>query len=419
MQHSVDWLEDAENAAPEEQATVGDLRLFLAGQNVTMHMLDGEVSDKVTVALYGLAEGVVHDWWSILGARDREFSFRNYRTGYLIPDLRVSFDGAAFEFRAEQSVYTNPDLRFWSGGHEVVTRDEGDTWLRSFVGDVLDRLEARSVSDTSLALRWRRIRSSEFHNEQAFCEAAGALGLDPYEISDVDADFVERAEEIFSGESLTEFASGSENVDRSRLMAWVERMARSKSLKYRLADLRSLVDAIARDVPQSADEPAWSAGYRRARDMRRKLDLSSGDRIRSFREFANKLGAGQQYNVAPAVDGISALRREDHGHVHIHLRNAGNLRHHAAQHNFAFARAVGDAACFPPPEIAPVNNVHNAYRQAAGRAFAAEFLAPIDEIRSMMADGKDDISIAGEFGVSPMVIEHQRENRDRIERACT
>ena len=93
MRFSVEWQDDAQNAALEERATVADLRLWLSDQNVTLH-LDGQTSvDHVTIALYGLAEGLAHDWWRIFGSRDRTCSLLDYRTGYAVPDLRMSFDG--------------------------------------------------------------------------------------------------------------------------------------------------------------------------------------------------------------------------------------------------------------------------------------------------------------------------------------
>ena len=65
-----------------------------------------------------------------------------------------------------------------------------------------------------------------------------------------------------------------------------------------------------------------------------------------------------------------------------------------------------------------VNGLHNASRQACGRAFAAEFLAPVDEIDSMREDGLDTLAMAHEFGVSTEVVERQIENADRIREAC-
>jgi Zn-dependent peptidase ImmA (M78 family) len=65
-----------------------------------------------------------------------------------------------------------------------------------------------------------------------------------------------------------------------------------------------------------------------------------------------------------------------------------------------------------------VNDLRDAARQAAGRAFAAEFLAPIVEVMSMREDGKDLEAIADDFGVSTEVILRQLENARRIEQAC-
>ncbi len=284
--------------------------------------------------------------------------------------------------------------------------------------EVLARLQEQGIRDTSAALRWRRILASNRSGESAFCEAAGGLGFDPYQIADEVADFIEKAEAIFGRESLVEFASGSRQVDHARLIAWVDRMVCMKGLNYRLALLRPIVDKIAKDVPSDSGKPAWAAGYRRARAMRKELSLKQHHRFASFRDLATLLGASKNYNLAPKVDGISALRREAFNDIHVHIRNHGDFEGAAAIHLFALARAMGDAICFPEPQMSPINSLRQAYRQAAGRAFAAEFLAPIDEIRSMQEDQRDEYSIANEFGVSVMVIEHQIENRERITQAC-
>lgn len=418
MQHSIEWLDQAVNAAPEERATAADLRLFIGNQNVTTSLLDGAINDHVTVALYGLASGLIHDWWSIFGARDREVSLARYRTGYLIPDIRIRFDGDSFDISTHQMMYRDPDVRFWGGATEVLSRDDMTAWLSSFVQEVLARLDAMGIHETSAHLRWRRIQASLQASDRIFCEAAGSMGLDPYQISDSAAEFIERAENIFAGEALVEFIAGAGNADRSGLAGWTERMMRERGSSYRLANLRSLVDKIAGQVPSRAGEAAWSVGYRRARSMRQELGLQSPSRFTSFRDLAKRLGASSSYNLAPRIDGINALRRESHHGIDIHLRNHGDAAGARGTHLFVLARAIGDAACFPAQEASPINDVHYAYRQAAGRAFAAEFLAPIDEIMSMQADARDRHSIANEFGVSPMVIQHQVENRERIGQAC-
>lgn len=414
MRHSIKWHESSSNAAPEESATVADLQLYVGPLNVTQHLHEGEVNNAITVALYGLAHGLAHDWWTIFGARDRSISLTRYRSGYLIPDLRFSFDGAAFEVQAHQRVYEKPDIRFWAGPSEVLSRAEGEAWLTSFVEEILAQLRKRGLPETSAALRWRRVQASKQAGEAAFCEAAGALGLDPYQIDDAISDFVEKAEALFGREPLVEFVSGAGDVDRARLIGWVERMARGRGFNYRLANLRPVVEQVVKEEPGSPVLQAWATGYRRARAVRKLLSVRQSDRFASFFELARRFGAPKNYTLAPTVDGIRALRRDREDGLHVHLRNHGNSTEASVAHLFALARGIGDAVCFPEPQIAPINNLRSAYRQAAGRAFAAEFLAPSDEVESMREAKRDVVSIANEFSVSPLVIEHQIENRDRI-----
>ncbi|WP_428489490.1 ImmA/IrrE family metallo-endopeptidase [Rhodopila sp.] len=393
---------------------MADLQLFVAGLNITQHLDAGSVGDRVTVSLYGLAHGLAHDWWTIFGVRDQEISLARYRTGYLLPDLRFGFDGAAFEIQAHQRVYEQPDVRFWAGPSEVLSRDDGEAWLSGLIDEVLLRLRQRGMPATSAALRWQRVMASRRSEEAVFCEAAGSLGIDPYQIDDATATFIEKSETLFRREALVEFVSGAGDVDRRRLLEWVEKMARNRGFQYRLANLRPIVDQTVRDQPHRPNEKPWAAGYRLAHGIRQQLNLGQNGRFKSFKDLAIRLGASKNYNLAPQVDGIRALRRDREDGLHVHLRNHGDTQEAASAHLFAFARAVGDAACFPEPQLGPVTELRSAYRQAAGRAFAAEFLAPSDEIEAMRAERRDVVTIANEFAVSQQVIENQIMNRKRI-----
>ena len=66
-----------------------------------------------------------------------------------------------------------------------------------------------------------------------------------------------------------------------------------------------------------------------------------------------------------------------------------------------------------------MNDLCEAPRRTCGRAFAAGFLASIEEILSMRDDGHDVHAIADEFGVSTMAVARQEKNAGRIRLACT
>ena len=420
MRYSIIWHDDAQNAAPEERATVGDLVISLCNQNITLHLCGKKPVDHLTISLYPLAEGLAHDWWSLFGGRDRELSLIKHRSGYVVPDIRMKFDGAVFEFTAQQRTYVNPDVQFWTGPTEVMDRQAAEASLDDFIDEVLNRLTAQHVARTNAALRWSRVKESRANpDEAAFCETAGALGLDPYEISDEDATRIDEAAELFEGEALTELLAGARRADQKHLISWVQAVEKRPKSEALIGELREAASDAVRRSPKCGFEEGWSLGYRRARALRHVLNLQAHDRILSFKQLAEKLGASRSYALAGPVDGLRALRSDHDDGVYIHVRSRGDTPGAQASYVFSFARAVGDAVCFPDRGRAPVNELRAAFRQGAGRAFAAEFLAPIDEIRSMHDAGHDTVSIADEFGVSTTVIERQWENRDRIDAACS
>jgi hypothetical protein len=420
LQYSVEWHDDAPNAALEERMTVADLAVWLGEQNVTLHLQNETLADHLTISLYGLAEALAHSWWVIFGGRDRPFSWIDHCSGYIVPDLCMAFDGAAFEISARQRVLTNPSIRFWAGPTETMTRSAAEDLLGGFIDRVVGRLREGGLPATSAALRWARVQASRADlSETAFCEAAGALGLDPYQISDEGTALIEDAGALFSGEALPEFLAGAVSGNRPQLIRWVQGVERRPPSMAKIGGLRPAAAEAALRAPEHLPDPSWALGYRRARALRHVLGLGTGDRFRTFRALAEKLGASQSYRLAERIDGLRAIRSDHADGIYIHMRSHGTSAEAHSQHLFSFARAVGDAVCFPAESRAPINELRNAVRQAAGRAFAAEFLAPISEIRSMRADGRDTATIASEFGVSTAVIDRQWENRDRIEIVCS
>lgn len=418
MRSSIEWQDDAANASVEERATVADWQLLVGEQNVTQHRVGARVYGELTLPLCHLAEGLARDWWTLFGARDAATSLVRHRVGFAVPDVRLSFDGAAFEVWAVQKAYANPPALFWGGPAEALRRDEAEAQLSGFISEVVARLASRGVASSGAALRWARVQASRADPAEAeFCEAAGALRQDPYAIDDGTAALIEEASELFEGEALLEFLGGIGHARRQETLEWVKGVERRPAYDSRLPDLRSLADGIAAEEPERAGERGYALGYRRARAARSQLALTQADRVRSTLELSAKLGS-RTFRLAPPVNGLRALRTTRRNMEHVHLRTQGDQDWARPGHLFALARAVGDAVCFPGARRSPINELHDAYRQSAGRAFAAEFLAPIQELRSMREDGFDTATISAEFGVASQVIERQLENEERIHAAC-
>ena len=423
MRFSTEWISDGVNASAEERATLCKLQIFVNDENACLHFDPDSMAtfEHITVPAVHFAEGLATDWWSIFGGRDREHQILHYRTGFALPDLSFKCDGSTLAVTGSQLSFKNPRVRFWQTGTELLPRNGAESTFAEFIESVVDQLSRGGVASSEVAVRWSRVSDSRSDpDERAFCEAAGALGVDPYSVSDSDARIIEDAGDLFTEEALIEALAGVNKQSRERarqLLQWVRYTEDRPRDESRLPDLADIAGRIRHQVRWSSQERSWAAGYRAARALRAEITAEPGERFTSTEMIAKKLGANNFATVS-AIPGVLAVVARDAADVHVHLRGLEPYEWTLQSQNFAFARAIGDAVCFPDTPRSVVNELRDAERQAAGRAFAAEFLAPVQSVLDMVDSGRDDYEIAGSFKVSPQVVTHQIENQDRIRQAC-
>ena len=417
-----EWIENGPNVSLQERSTLCDLQIFVGtGNACTWEDLEtGKIFHHLALPAVHLAEGISCDWWSIFGARDHWQSIFRHRTGFALPDLRFSFDGSVFFASAKRLTYQNPLVRFAQEPFEAMTRQEAEQALSDFVRQVVEKLQESGITDTEVATCWSRVEQSMKDPEEVeFCEAAGALGADPYSIDDEDALFIEEAGKLFSGEELIEFIAkfrlGRKNlVTRDVALEAIRNVETKQHETSRLPELLDATQQIRLATQRRKGEGVWAASYRAARAFREAMGIDESVIGQSPSTVAAKLGSNnfQQVESLAGVDAVVSRAGND---MYVYL---GKLSGPPAE-NFAFARAIGSAVCFPDVQLSVVNELQGAERQAAGRAFAAEFLAPVDAIMDMHSDGFDIDDISKTFNVSPMVIALQMENKDRIQWACS
>ena len=422
MKFLAEWIENGPNVSPQEKSTLCDLQIFLGtGNACTWEDLEtSEIFHHLTLPAVHLAEGISADWWSIFGSRDQWQPILRHRTGFALPDLRFNFDGAAFFASAKRITYQNPRLRFLQEPFEAMTRHEAEEGLSGFVQQVVEKLEESGIPDTEVAACWSRIRQSMKDPEEVeFCEAAGALGADPYSIEDADASFIDEAGRLFSGEELIEFLAkfrlGRLNsISREVALGAIRDAVTRQPETSRLPELQEAAYQLRNAARRHKGERVWAASYRAARAFRETMGMGEDIVFQSPFTVAKRLGSNdfQPVDNLPGVDAVVSRSDND---VHVFLGKFGA----EAAGNFAFARAIGSAICFPDSKLSVVNELLGAERQAAGRAFAAEFLAPVDVVMDMHSDGMEINDISAAFNVSAMVIGLQMENKDRIQMACS
>ena len=224
-----------------------DLQIQVGEFNACRHWdeADGQARDRVRVPVVHLAEGLATDWWKIFGGRDVRHPVRPYRSGFVLPSLDFSCDGSEFRISLSRMEWSNPDITFLRFGEEVVPRREAEQVLAAFIDSVAGRLSGSGIWESETQLRWGLVKESMRDAEESeFCEAAGALGLDPYLMDEAGSRIIEQAAESFSGAALTEFLAGVKGFDVHRRQVVLAGIGEVSARCSRLGVLPDLPDLV-------------------------------------------------------------------------------------------------------------------------------------------------------------------------------
>ena len=158
-------------------------------------------------------------------------------------------------------------------------------------------------------------------------------------------------------------------------------------------------------------DPPWQSGHDDARSVRQELTAAPG-RF-EFGEDGTRTIWSQDVEASPSPRVQGCVASDSPSCVVVSKSEPGK--------RFLLARALGDYIGREHPGPAILGTLETA-RQARSRAFAAEFLAPSEWLRSQVGgaqsiDGRAVRDLAAELGVSEMVVEHQVRNH-RIAAVC-
>jgi hypothetical protein len=164
--------------------------------------------------------------------------------------------------------------------------------------------------------------------------------------------------------------------------------------------------------PYAPGANSGETGYRFAAELRAKFNGGTW-KSRSLDELAGYLAIDQLgHCMVPGtgecgfLDALAGFN-EQHNPKFLIEKTREDSR------QFAFCRALFEHLTIPPDHFAAVSRLRTD-RQQMNRAFAAEFLAPHEMLRSDLSgamvgvDELDDLAL--DYGVSTFVIRHQIEN---------
>lgn len=419
------WETPQAAGGPELRATWAHLVITVNGIPVTqVHDYNARsVRDVIYLPLYPLAEWLAMHWWPLLCELEtprrmvhsdyaRRHSIRFSREGFALPDLIVRpVGGGKMSLEWKSSDLPMCGVRFLQQGSAVLEVAEVREAFASLINGVVKRLECEGVSGVPLQEEWQTVDSVD-REESEFCEAAAALGLDPYGLSEDMASSIIRVNSMLPIELSAEFFPAADahllEDEATSLLAGIH------AVYEQTADLHSL-KKLKKDSPKfDTSRAPWQEGYAFARTLRKNLAL--GDRIAaSLDDVGGFLGVDLAALHAAMPTGGRIPAYCDALVAENSLQSPGFIigKLRESSRTFILCRGIFEyltSASHTPLLITGTLSE----RQKRNRAFAAEFLAPAALLRKrLISDAvymEDVDELADEFHVSPYVIAHQLEN---------
>ena len=380
---------------------------------VRMQFRDGHEFVGVRHAdLVEAARHLTEHWWRILYRRDAPFSIGEYVCsdphGETSAACVINSTGRRIELLARRK--DADGVASTAIGATFAVDAFADHLLDGMVRPVVAMLRAGLRYDRPLDSDLSRIEEARaYPDEFSFCKAAGALGISPVGVSDDVAASIRRlVREIDDEEARLDFASAllAEHLDVG--FDWIAHELGSSGRRNRLHGLPDLRGRCAIDM--SADAP-WKVGISLAKTVRERIGLAIDRSVGGVAGLAHAMGAeGPMAFGSEPPASLLAFQSTRDGDPEVVIADSGPIRS-----AFILARAVGDYIAFGSRN-ACVTELYTE-RQAIGRAFAAELLAPSQAVVAMVdQDNRLPHAIAAHFGVSPGVVYHQYRNNSPMVR---
>jgi len=346
------------------------------------------------------------DWWRILYRRDTPYRMcqavvtAHHRRG------SVTLLTQSLGRRVELSARHND-------GPVALDRDTAVLGLANFqaslrtqlLSPVAQTLAKAGRSNNAIADHLGRLDDISMDSASlAFFATAGALGVNPNSLSAEMADQVrELIREVPEEDARLDLASAVLG-DFSAGVQWIRSELHDKAGHNRLAELAKVRQSCIMSESGLEGLKPYERGLELARRARRHLKLDPDRPVGGLRGLANLFGAPDFVVGDDAPAALLAYQGWDQDAPIVVSSGAERRRS-----TFVLARAIGDHLAFGDHHACVADLYTD--RQAVGRAFAAEFLAPAQAVVAMIEE--EDASqhgVAGHFDAPVEVISRQYEN---------
>lgn len=420
----VDSWENAEHDAPEICMTAGSLRIAVGPHSLTRNE-DGwsqTVKPAIRVSAYPLALWLAASWWRLRWeplptGRKAPASWRlahevaSSGYGFLWPRVVFACDGENMQIWSipTRSESEQP-IHFLADRHDVVPVKDFIDAVDTFMNLVLARLDAVSLNKTDLKSLWEEVQEERSNvNVAEFRRIEAMLGFDPDESDpDIVEQFVRLGRSIGSS-AMGEIASACSSVDPVAHLAQINHVAEMKGISGKFS-----LPGIAGEKQAPIHQPPWVRGQQLAHAVRDAIGMNgqaiSDTDLSALAEVKREKAFEEPTTTERLPVGIGVREKGDNVKIVLRKRNRVGRR-------FEFARLLCDHLLSDATDRWLPATDTKTIRQKWQRAFAAEFLCPIDALVAKLGDDFSDDAVddaAAYFGVSERTVTSQLVNHNLL-----
>ncbi|MEB3311584.1 MAG: hypothetical protein VKJ02_15265 [Snowella sp.] len=411
-----DWLPSGNNA-PEIQQTMGRFSLQAGEVNLTENksIWSEEIDSTVLVSAYPLASWIASSWWRLLFEplppnRNPSVNWRMAHEltasnqGFIWPRVIFASDTESMQIWATPSDPTDKQsVRYINGLERPVSENllEFDKIAAAFIESVISRLNQTGIHSTSLAHLWEEVQEerSDPHSTM-YRRREAELGFEPDECPEEIVEEAFALAQQMGEETLSELAPtcGQESLE-TKPFSTIKELIKSSGLKGKPVNWSNL------PVNQEAIKAPWQQAKEVASFVRKEIGNEENPLTNKI--LCDLLGLQEsEYDAwqPPERQSISVAVPLETDGFYYHPRKT-----HRLAKRFEFARLIGDYLLYGNSGKSWLASTDiKTSRQKYQRAFAAEFLCPLDSLQDYLNNDYSESAIEDAskyFKVSEQTIE--------------
>jgi len=423
------WL-GRSTGSPLERAFFADIGIAAGDDWLTL--LEDQQASTVRTHLrgcaYHLARWFAANWWRLRWEpetrgwmKDPDWRIAHSMAaaggGYVWPNLLFASAGDFLTLASRPRTKPAPfePIRYLNRIDTTVDAAEFERKVDGFISSVLSRLDSLGIEDATLPELWREVL--EERSDPDTCQRRkfeAMAGYDPDQAPDaLLMQLLEDPADLGQG-ALEEVAAEAQH-ETLAVLAPIVRLARPGSAPLKGGVRGSLPNLDGKPSSRRGERP-WQQATRLARAARTAWGL--GDKPVDNATLGDLLGVDASIfseHTQSAATLPLALRTKASSKVDLYFNSAW-----PTSRRFSTGRMIGDHLGFSAPgRLIPATDAKTS-RQQFQRAFAQEFLCPIDALRNkIQTDQPKDEDIAeaaAYFDVSPLMVRTTLVNNGELDR---